>query len=179
MSNPYYKAASGVKKTVEALIVILKNVESEIKQKSENGLTKYETLETEIMLARLATDMFSFSKQITIISDNLKGIFSRLSSCENPKMDDTETNLMQLIQRLQATVDYANSIPESSFDNASSIKAMLPMAPGKYMTADDYLYQFAIPNVYFHLATAYGLLRTSGYKIGKKDFIGEQTLYDL
>jgi uncharacterized protein len=166
MSNQYYLATKGVQKSVEALVNILKKV-----SQTENGKPVFD--------ARIAPDMFGLNKQVTVVSDNLKGMVSRFSQTENPKMEDTETTLDQLIERLQNTVDFANSIAEDKYEKAGEIKATLPWMPGKYLTAYDYLFQFAIPNVYFHLSIAYAILRNSGYEIGKQDFIGGLNLQDL
>jgi uncharacterized protein len=166
MSNQYYLATKGVQKSVEALINILKKV-----NQTEGGNPVFD--------ARIAPDMFGLNKQVTVVSDNLKGMVSRFSNSENPKMEDNETNLEELITRLQKTIDFANSISADQYSNAANIKATLPWMPGKYLTADDYLFQFAIPNVYFHLSIAYAILRNNGYEIGKQDFIGGLTLNDL
>jgi uncharacterized protein len=166
MSNQYYLATKGVQKSVEALINILKKV-----NQTEGGKPVFD--------ARIAPDMFGLNKQVTVVSDNLKGMVSRLSESENPKMEDNETTLDQLIQRLQKTVDFANSVPADKYSNAANIKATLPWMPGKFLIADDYLFQFAIPNVYFHLSIAYAILRNNGYELGKQDFLGGLTLNDL
>jgi uncharacterized protein len=166
MSNQYYLATKGVQKSVEALISILKKV-----NQTEGGKPVFD--------AKIAPDMFGLNKQVTVVSDNLKGMVSRFTQAENPKMEDTETNLDELIVRLQKTVDFANSIDKSKYEKAGEIKAMLPWIQDKYLTADDYLFQFAIPNVYFHLSIAYAILRNNGYEIGKQDFIGGLNLQDL
>jgi uncharacterized protein len=166
MSNQYYLATKGVQKSVEALISILKKV-----NQTEGGKPVFD--------ARIAPDMFGLNKQVTVVSDNLKGMVSRFTVTENPKMEDTETNLDELIVRLQKTVDFANSIAGDKYQDAANIKAVLPWMPGKYLTADDYLFQFAIPNVYFHLSIAYAILRNNGYELGKQDFLGGLNLQDL
>jgi uncharacterized protein len=166
MSNQYHLATKGVQKSVEALINILKKV-----NQAENGKPVFN--------AKIAPDMFGFNKQVTVVSDNLKGMVSRFTETENPKMEDTETNLDQLIERLQKTVDFANSMTEDKYDNAANIKAVLPWMPGKYLTANDYLFQFAIPNVYFHFSIAYSILRNNGFELGKQDFLGGLNLQDL
>jgi hypothetical protein len=198
MSNQYYLATKGVQKSVEALINILKKVNDDktnskaptvsdkipFADKLQAAADSAQNLvnnvaDKSIFDARLAPDMFPLSKQVTVVSDNLKGMVSRFTETENPKMEDTETNLDQLIERLQKTVDFANSVPESNYDKAGEIKAKLPWIPGKYLTANDYLFQFAIPNVYFHLSIAYSILRNNGYEVGKQDFIGGMNLQDL
>jgi uncharacterized protein len=165
MSNHYYLATKGVQKSVEALLNILKKV------------SQTQT-DQPIFDARLAPNMLPFSKQITIVSDNLKGMVSRFAQVENPKMEDTETDISELIERLQKTLDFTNSIDESKYENAESTKATLPWMPGKYLTADDYLFQFAIPNVYFHVSIAYAILRNLGHELAKSDYIGGLNMQD-
>jgi uncharacterized protein len=197
MSNQYYLATKGVQKSVEALINILKKVNDDKTNKKSvqisdsipfadklqqaadtaQGMAN-DITDKSIFGARLAPDMLPLSKQITVVSDNLKGMVSRFAQVENPKMEDIESNLDQLIVRLQNTVDFANSISADQFSDAANIKATLPWIPGKNLTADDYLFQFAIPNVYFHLSIAYAILRNNGYEIGKQDFIGGMNLQD-
>jgi uncharacterized protein len=198
MSNQYYLATKGVQKSVEALINILKNVnDGKTNTKAPTISDKIpfadklqaaadsaqdmanNVADKSIFNARLAPDMFPLSKQVTVVSDNLKGMVSRFTETENPKMEDNETTLDDLIARLQKTVDFANSMTEDKYDNAGNIKAVLPWMPGKYLSADDYLFQFAIPNVYFHFSIAYSILRTNGYELGKQDFIGGLNLHDL
>ena len=167
MSNQYYLATKGVQKSVLALLNILKKVNQTEGDKQV------------IFDARLAPDMLPFKVQISIVSDNLKGMVSRFAQVENPKMEDTETTLEQLIERLQKTIDFANSVNEDQYSDAANIKAVFPWFPGKYLNANDYLFQFAIPNVYFHLSIAYAILRSNGYELGKQDFIGGTNLQDL
>lgn len=197
MSNQYYLATKGVQKSVEALLNILKKVNEIHTNKAATAVSDKipfagklqeaankvqdvanEMADKAIFGARLAPDMLPLSKQITIVSDNLKGMVSRFAQVENPKMEDNETSLDELITRLQNTIDFANSIETSKYERAGEIKATLPWMPGKYLTADDYLFQFAIPNVYFHLSIAYAILRNNGYELGKQDFIGGLNLQD-
>ena len=166
MSNQYYLATKGVQKSVLALLNILKKV------------NQIEGDKQAIFDARLASDMLPFNRQIGIVSDNLKGMVSRFAQVENPKMEDNETTLDQLIERLQKTLDFVDSIPEDKYQNASSITATLPFMPDKHLLAEDYLYQFATPNVYFHITIAYAILRNVGHTLGKSDYIGSLNIQD-
>jgi hypothetical protein len=129
--------------------------------------------------SRIAPDMFPLVKQIQLTSDNLKGMASRMSGMEAPSMPDTETTIAQLITRLEKTLEFVNSIPESAFADASTREAFSPYLPGKYQTMEDYTVEMATPNLYFHLTTAYCILRGLGMPIGKMDFIGGLTLHDV
>jgi uncharacterized protein len=135
--------------------------------------------ENYVLESRISPDMFPLVKQVQLVSDNLKGMASRISGVPNPSMEDNETTVAQLVERLQKTLDFVNSIPESAFEGAESRQALSPFLPGKYQTMEDYLIEMAIPNTYFHMTTAYNILRSLGMDIGKMDFIGGLTLHDV
>jgi len=128
---------------------------------------------------KLAPDMFPFKKQIQMISDNAKGAVSRLSGKEAPVFEDNEKSFAELVTRLDKTIEYVSSFKAEDFKNFDSQKAVFPWYPGKYLNGHDYLVSFAIPNFYFHLTTAYNLLRNSGVQIGKRDFLGDLAWKDL
>jgi hypothetical protein len=123
---------------------------------------------------RLAPDMLPFKNQIQIASDGAKGCVARLSGQEIPKWDDTEATLADLGARLQRTIDYVQSVSAEQFNGSEKREIVLPRASGEPLRFDgeSYLKHFALPNVYFHLTTAYALLRHAGVELGKRDFLG-------
>lgn len=123
---------------------------------------------------RLAPDMFPLSKQIQIVSDNAKGIIGRLSSKPAPSFEDNEQTYEQFIERINKTMSYLESIKSEDFSGCESKKAEFPWHPGKCLEAKDYVIQHALPNFYFHLTTAYAILRSNGVELGKTDFLGNQ-----
>lgn len=129
--------------------------------------------------AQLAPDMFPLKKQVQIASDNAKGVSARLAGVEIPSYEDTEETLVELQARIAKTLEFIGSLPESSFEGAADRQIVLPFIPGKYMTGSDYLEQYALANFFFHVTTAYGILRKEGVEIGKADFIGGMPLRDL
>lgn len=178
MSNTYLHSVKAITKSTESLKNILSKVPAYLESKKD--MRGNDTIsEMYVLEARIAPDMYSLKKQIQLVSDNLKGIVSRTSGTENPKMEDTETTLEELIQRLQKTLDFANSIPESAYQDAENRKATMPWMPGKYQKMEDYVIETGLPNFYFHLVTAYNILRNLGLDIGKRDFIGGLTLQDM
>jgi hypothetical protein len=123
---------------------------------------------------RLAPDMLPFSKQIQIASDNAKGCVARLSGQEIPKWDDSETTLAELRARIRKTLDYAASVPASAFEGAQTREIVIPVRNREPLvfTGENYLRHFALPNFYFHVTTAYALLRHAGVELGKGDYLG-------
>ena len=117
--------------------------------------------------------MLPLDKQVQIVSDNAKGIVSRLTVSENPKMEDTETTLAELRTRLENTIAYVEQFSEKDFANAASAEARFPYFPGVHMVGADYILGYAIPNFFFHVVTTYDILRQHGFDIGKSDYMGK------
>ena len=95
-----------------------------------------------------------------------------------PKHPDTERNIADLRARIQKTVAFVESVEESQYRGASERKVSLSWARGKIIAGSDYLLQMTIPNTYFHLTTAYSILRHNGVDVGKMDFLGPINLVD-
>lgn len=123
---------------------------------------------------RLAPDMLPFPRQIQIATDNAKGCVARLAGLEVPVWADDEASLDDLKARLTRAVDFVGSVPASAFEGAETRPITLPMRRGDPLQFDgrSYALHFALPNVYFHLTTAYALLRQAGVDVGKADFLG-------
>lgn len=144
-----------------------------ILRKAQEHSVKNSLSEDFLPSQRLIADMFPLAKQVQILSDNLKGATARFTHQEAPKMEDTETTLTQLIERLEKTIGWVESIPESAYEKASDAKASFFWMPGHYLSAEEYLYNNLIPNAYFHAVTAYSILRANGVELGKSDYLGE------
>ena len=123
--------------------------------------------------ARLAPDMHPFTRQIQIASDSAKGGAARLAGVEPPSFADTETSFPELKERIAKTVAYLKSLPKEKFDGAETreIEMKIPDRVLKF-PGGFYLTGFVLPNFYFHVTTAYDLLRHKGINIGKMDFLG-------
>jgi hypothetical protein len=130
--------------------------------------------ENHFLTLKLAPDMFDFKRQVQIATDNAKGAVARLTGKTAPVFDDTEKTLQELVQRIDKTIEFLSSAKPEDFKDYASKKASFPWRPGVYLTGEDYLVSHAIPNFYFHSATAYNLLRAAGVEIGKGNFLGEQ-----
>ena len=130
--------------------------------------------EMDVLLnARLAPDQFSFIRQVQIACDTAKLAASRLTGKEAPSHADTEKTLAEVKARIQSTVDYLNTFSAKDFTDSETKHITQPRWEGKYLTGHDYALQHAIPNFYFHVTTAYAILRHNGVDIGKKDYLGE------
>jgi uncharacterized protein len=123
--------------------------------------------------ARLAPDMNPFTAQIQTASDSAKGAGARLTGTEAPSFPDNETTFPELQARIQKTIDYLQSLKPEQFDGAETRDVVMKFPNGEMkFTGQDFLLRFALPNFYFHLTTAYAILRHNGVEIGKMDFLG-------
>jgi hypothetical protein len=124
--------------------------------------------------ARLAPDMLPFSKQIQIASDTAKGAAARLSGVDVPSFADTETTFEELKQRIARTVTFIGSVDAAAVDASGDREIVLGAGTPREtrFSGTDYLLGFVLPNFYFHLTTAYLILRHNGVEIGKLDYLG-------
>lgn len=128
--------------------------------------------------ARLAPDMLPFVTQVRIACDQAKSAAANLSGKEAPKHEDNETTVEELRARIGKCLAFLDSFRASDFENAATRKVALPRHPGKVLPADEYLFARQIPNFYFHVTTAYDILRHGGVEIGKTDYLGELGFID-
>jgi hypothetical protein len=126
-----------------------------------------------LLEARLAPDMHPFPRQIQIASDAAKGAAARLANIEAPAMADTETTFPELQARIAKTIDFLKSVSADKIVGAEDREIVMKFPQGEMkFSGRDFLTQFALPNFFFHVTTAYGLLRHKGITIGKMDFLG-------
>lgn len=130
--------------------------------------------EPEVLLtARLAPDQFNFIRQVQIACDTAKFGASRLTGKEAPAHADTEKTVAELKSRIDSTVQYLNSFSAKDFTGVETKHITQPRWEGKYLTGQEYVFHHVIPNFYFHVTTAYAILRHNGVEVGKKDYLGE------
>jgi hypothetical protein len=123
--------------------------------------------------ARLYPDMFPLTRQIQIASDTAKNSAARLAGVEAPKFEDAERSFPELQQRLDKTLQYLESFGREQIDGSEERSVKLPAPSGEMsFRGEDYLLTFALPNLFFHAATAYNILRHNGVELGKMDFLG-------
>ena len=124
--------------------------------------------------ARLYPDMLPLSRQVQIATDVAKGAVSRLAGLEPPKYEDNESTFPELLARLDKTIALLESFKPEQMDGSEDKTIMLPMHERAVTFKGlPYLLDFVLPNVYFHVTTAYAILRHNGVEIGKKDFLGD------
>jgi hypothetical protein len=123
---------------------------------------------------RLFPDMFPLTRQVQIACDSAKGAVARLAGVEIPKHEDTEQTFAELKARIAKTIDFLESVPASKVDGTEEKEVVLQMRSGeRRFKGMQYLLGHAYPNFYFHVTTAYNILRHNGVDIGKADFIGK------
>ena len=123
--------------------------------------------------ARLAPDMLPFVRQIQMASDAAKFAIARLAGVEAPKFEDNETNFAELRERIAKTVAFIKTVSAEQIDGTEDKDIALPRRDGTLvLKGEPYLKHFVLPNFYFHMTTAYALLRHNGVDLGKMDFLG-------
>ncbi|HVZ89354.1 MAG TPA: DUF1993 domain-containing protein [Polyangia bacterium] len=135
------------------------------------------------LTARFYPDMLPFTVQIRIACDTAKATAANLAGKEAPKHEDDETTFAELRGRIAKCVAYLETLTAKDFERttpATPVKLpSRPERPGKGMRAEEYLIARQIPNFYFHVTTAYDLLRHNGVEIGKSDYLGTLELLDV
>ncbi len=123
--------------------------------------------------ARLAPDMYPLSRQIQIATDMAKGCAARLAGIDVPSYEDNETTFAELQSRIAKTIDFLRSINPEQIDGSEERKVTLKLRSNEIsFLGQPYLLNFVIPNFYFHITTAYAILRHNGVDIGKMDYVG-------
>jgi len=126
-----------------------------------------------LLQARLFPDMFAFTRQVQIACDSAKGAVARLAGVEIPKHEDTEQTFAELKARIAKTIDFVQSVGAARIDGSEGREIVLKMRSGDVkFNGMQYLLGHAFPNFYFHVTTAYNILRHNGVELGKRDYIG-------
>jgi hypothetical protein len=123
--------------------------------------------------ARLAPDMFDFTRQVQITTDQVKGGMARLAGAESPSWPDDEASFAELTARVDKAIAFIGQFKPAQYEGAETrrIELKFPNASFEF-TGKDYLIGFVLPNFYFHMTTAYDILRHNGVPLGKRDFLG-------
>lgn len=163
MKNQYEFILSVVKDSLTSATAILEKGKQFAKEK---GIE-----ESVLLQAQLASDQFNFTKQIQIVSDNAKTNLSKLAGKVAPKMEDTESTFDELLARIKKTADYVATFTAADFADADTARVSLYWMGTKYVEGVEFAEKFALQNLYFHLVTAYSILRNQGVQLGKMDYI--------
>jgi len=168
---PLYEA------TIPQLRKMLGNVDRWLVKASAFAAEK--SMDEAMLLAeRLAPDQFPLVKQVQAACDQAKTVAALLAGKEAPKHPDTEKTIEELRARIKTCRSYLETITAADFEGAESRPITLPFVPGKVITGANYLNEMALPNFYFHVTTAYAILRHKGLGLGKLDLIGRLTFAD-
>ena len=150
------------------------NALSVVLEKAEAFATAKKIDPSVLLHSRLAPDMFDLTRQVQVASDGARRGSARLAGVEAPKLEDNETTIAQLKERIAKTVAYLKTLDKKAIDASAEREITFPLGPEKkgHMKGDDYLNHFVLPNFYFHITAAYAILRHCGVDIGKRDFLG-------
>lgn len=122
---------------------------------------------------RLYPDMFPMVRQVQAACDTAKGAVARLAGVEVPKHEDTEQTFADLKARIAKTIAFIQSVQPAQVDGSEDREIVLKMRSGEVkFKGMQYLLGHALPNFYFHVTTAYNILRHNGVEVGKRDYIG-------
>ncbi len=158
--------------TVPQFSKMLRNLNAVLEKGAKQAETK--KFDVEVLLnARLAPDQFSLIKQVQVACDTAKLAVARLTGKEAPVHADTEKTLAELKTRIESVIGFLNSINKSDFNGAEQRQITTPRWEGKWLTGEEFVVNHALPNLYFHVTTAYSILRHNGVDVGKKDYLGE------
>ena len=159
--------------TVVQFSKMLKNLSAILGKSAEFAESK--KIDMEVLLnSRLAPDQFNLTRQIQIACDTAKIGVARLAgkADDAPKHEDTETTVGELKTRINEVVDYISGFSADDLADAATLHISQPRWKGQYVTGYEFAIQHAIPNIYFHITTAYAILRHNGVAVGKKDYLG-------
>lgn len=161
----YQASVPQLKKMLVNLSAILTKAQEHIAAKGMDGKVLVE--------ARLFPDMFPLAKQVQIACDQVKFGLARLASVEAPKFDDTESTLAQLKERIAKTIAFMDSIQPEQVDGTEAKEIRFSIKEWNFeFVGEQYVLTWVIPNFYFHVTTAYNILRHNGVELGKTDYLG-------
>ncbi|TCK30744.1 hypothetical protein EV667_0844 [Ancylobacter aquaticus] len=150
----------------------LGNLDALLRKGEEHAATSGLDL-SELAAARLAPDMFPLTGQIQSACDSAKFAAARLTGTTGPSFADTETSFEELHQRIAATLDYLASVNAADFEGSETREIVQKSRRGeRHFVGTSYLLTFALPNFFFHVTTAYDILRHKGVPVGKSDYLG-------
>lgn len=147
---------------------------SAILKKAEAHSTTKKIDEKVVLESRLSLDMFALTKQVQIACDQAKNGLARLAGVEPPKIADQEASFQELQERIARTIAFVDSLTPEQLNASTNKEIKFSIREWKFeFIGDQYLLTWIIPNFYFHITTAYNILRHHGVEIGKTDYLGE------
>jgi hypothetical protein len=147
---------------------------STLLDKAEAFATQKKIEAVVLLNSRLAPDMFALTRQVQIACDMVKGGAARLAGVDIPAFPDTEASVADLKARIAKTLEFVNGIDAAKYAGSEDREIVLSMRTGELRFQGlSYLRDFVLPNLYFHVAATYAILRHNGVEIGKQDFLGK------
>ena len=160
--------------SVPAFVRALTNLSSVLKKSEAHAQDKGQNPDN-LLQQRLIFDMLPLIKQIQIACDTVARGAARLAGVEPQAFPDTETTLAEAQDRIAHAIAYVNSFKPEQIDGSEGREVVMKTRHGDvHFLGQAYLTEYSLPNLYFHCATAYDILRVAGTPIGKKDFLGER-----
>ncbi|QWE15860.1 DUF1993 family protein [Polynucleobacter sp. AP-Nino-20-G2] len=161
----YQASIPQLKKMLGNLSSLLTKAEEHVAAKGIDGAVLVE--------GRLFPDMFPLAKQVQIACDQVKNGMARLASIEAPKFDDNETTIAQLKERIAKTIAFVDTIKPEQVNGTEAKEIKFSVKEWSFeFVGEQYVLTWIIPNFYFHVTTAYNILRHNGVEIGKADYLG-------
>ena len=149
---------------------------SELLRKGETHAAGYKITPSALLTARLFPDMFPLTGQVQAACDTAKRATARLVGVEPPRFEDNEATFDELHDRIRRTSAYVESHAADGFPGDEDRKIEMKMGSIVIiLTPREYLTRFALPNFYFHITTAYDILRHNGVVLGKRDYLGDMS----
>lgn len=170
-ANLYTMTIPPVTKSLDLLSKLLDKVSEAAAEKATQRRPAAD-FESALLSDKLIFDQYPLARQVMIATDNAKGLAARLAGVEVPKYEDTEKTVEELKARIDKTLAFLRTIKEEDVVGSEERHISLPYWDGKYTTAFEYATEYLMPNFYFHMTTAYSILRKNGIDIGKSDYIG-------
>lgn len=158
--------------TMDTFVPMLRTLSNLLDKGAEHMRGQGKDPET-LVNARLAPDMFPLVKQVQIACDHAKGAAARLTGREPPRMEDNEQTLEQLKSRIKRTLDYVEGVSANAFEGAENRRIHFALNNDLELDMNglQFVRDWALPHFYFHLVTAYDILRNQGVEIGKRDYL--------
>jgi uncharacterized protein len=158
--------------TIPSLKRALNNLSHILKKGEEHADTK-KIEHTVLLNARLFPDMYPLTRQVQIATDMSKGGAARLAGVEIPKYDDNETTFAELQTRIAKTIAFIDAVKPDQLEGSETRDVGITVRKMELkFTGQTYLLKWVLPNVYFHVTTAYNILRHNGVELGKADYLG-------
>ncbi len=159
-------------KSLEALSGVLAKAAAHAQAHS----TERHSYESALLNDRIIFTQFPLVRQVQIACDNAKNSVMRLGASDVPAFEDSESTFAQLQERIVNTVALLKTVTPESVNDKEDVRVSLPYWEGKSLSGFEYATEYLLPNFYFHVATAYAIIRKNGVAIGKSDFIGPLSL---